>query len=139
MRRPPPVPPHPDLIRRPLGSFGWIEDRLLHEGWLGELGADAVAVLVLLALAADRQGASFYSRDRMASALGLCRAAVDEALQRLVDQRLVAVRPWRPGHRDGVWQLLPVPVRDQAVRQGKTMQASDLLRLLGFDGEPKTR
>ena len=104
----PPAPPHPDLLRTPSGSFGWLEDRLLHEGWLARLGADGVAVMTLLALAADRHGASFYSRDRMAERLGLSHDQIDEGLRRLLALNLVATRPWRAGGRDGVWQLLPV-------------------------------
>jgi hypothetical protein len=36
---------------------------------------------VLLAIAADRRGASFYRRERMAIALGMSRYEVDDALQ----------------------------------------------------------
>jgi hypothetical protein len=103
------TPPRPDLIRRPTERFGWLEDRLLREGWLQRLGPEAVCILVLLALAADRNGCSFYRRKRMAEALGLPRPNVDAALTRLLQMRLVAHRPWRPGDPDGIWQLLPLP------------------------------
>jgi hypothetical protein len=42
--------------------------------------------------------------------LGLHRQHVDRALARLLELGLVAHRPWRPGHPDGVWQFLPVAV-----------------------------
>jgi hypothetical protein len=64
---------------------------------------------VLLALAADRRGASFYRRDTMARALSMTRTALDRSLERLLELGLVDLRPWLPGHPDGVWQLLPVP------------------------------
>jgi len=96
-------------VREPVGSFGWLEDRLLHEGLLARLGAEGVAVLTLLALAADRKGASFYGRARMAERLGLSGGQIDEGLRRLLALELVAFRPWREGAADGVWQLLPVP------------------------------
>lgn len=107
--RPPPVPPRPELLRRPPGAFGWLDARLLHEGWLAHLGPDATAVLVLLALAADQRGASFYGRARMTSRLGIALPAVGRALDRLLKTGLVAHRPWRAGDPDGVWQLLPLP------------------------------
>jgi len=139
MTRRQPIPPHPELVRRPGGPFGWIDDRMLHGGWLARIGSDAIAVFVLLVLAADRRGASFYGRDTMATLLGFDRWRIDAALEQLLDQQLVAMRPWRPGHRDGVWQLLPLPQpqRDHD-RSARTMRAADVLKLLGFPLPRKT-
>lgn len=109
MMRQRPVPPHPELLRHPSRCFGWLDARLLREGWLAQLGPEAVAVLTLLALAADQHGASFYRRETMALALSLPRRELDRSLERLLELGLVAHRPWLPGHLDGVWQLLPVP------------------------------
>ena len=132
--RPPPLPPRPELLRRPTGPFGWLDAELLHDGRLRELGPGAIAVITLLALAADRHGASFFSRDRMAGALGMTRHEIDEALTRLVDADLIAHRPWRPGAADGVWQLLPVPRRAANSRPPTTgiVTAADILRSLGL-------
>ena len=104
-----PTPPRPDLVRRPGGAFGWLDARLLRDGWLVRLGPDSTAVLLFLALVADRQGASFYGREKMAVQLGLDRARIDRALDRLLLLELVDHRPWRDGLPDGVWQLLPLP------------------------------
>ena len=93
-------------------------------------------MLTLLALAADRHGASFWGRDRMASRLGLTRAHVDEALRRLLTAQLVAHRPWHPGDADGVWQLLPVPAREQRA-PGEPTALRDLLAKIGVT--PDTR
>ena len=138
MTRPPPTPPRPDYVRRPTRGFGWLDERLLRDGWLEDVGVDGTAVLVLLAIAADRRGASFFGRDRMAKVLGLDRARLDAALEQLLEFRLVALRPWRSGHRDGVWQLLPLPVRRADVRTERTLRAADVLSLLGFDATPNT-
>ncbi len=108
-----PAPPHPSLKRRPTSAFGWLDARLLHQRWLAGLGPDATAVLTLLALAADDQGASHWSRARMTQALRTSRRSLDAALQRLLDRGLVAHRPWRSGHADGVWQLLPLPEAEE--------------------------
>lgn len=132
-RRAPPVPPRPELERRPRDAFGWLEADLLHDGWLAEVGPHATAMLVLLALAADRRGASFFGRDRMALVLGMSRHEVDVALQQLIDSGLVDHRPWRVGANDGVWQLLPPPARRQPDRARQTLSAADILRRLGFE------
>ena len=131
-QRPPPKPPHPELERRPRGSFGWLGSELVHDGWLAELGPHATAILVLLAIAADRHGASFYSRERMASTLGMTRHDVDDALTRLLEARLVSHRPWRTGRADGVWQLLPPQTPRACPRASRTLTAAELLRELGF-------
>lgn len=107
--RTPPLPPRPDLWRRPREPFGWLPVRVLHQNWLCSLGPEVAAVLLLLALAADGRGASFYGRDRMASALCMTRRVLDQALQRLTQLGLLAFRPWNRTSQDGVWQLLPLP------------------------------
>jgi len=128
-----PAPPHPELVRRPQAPFGWLEAHLLHEHWLARLQPDATAVLLLLALAANRRGASYYSRARMADRLGIDIDRVDHAVDRLLELGLVALRPWRPGQRDGVWQILPVEPRINT-RTGACMSVVELLRSLGFPG-----
>ena len=131
-RRSPRVPPRPALERRPRGAFGWLDVELLHGAWLAEVGPHATAMLVLLALAADRRGASFFSRARMARALGMSRHEVDVALERLLDAGLVDHRPWRAGIRDGVWQLLQPSPRREPERSQQVLTAADVLRNLGF-------
>ncbi len=115
-----PRPPRPDLFRNPTESFGWLETRLLHEGWLKELGPKVNTVLLFLALAADRQGASYYGRASMATRLGLTWGEVDLALKRLLELNIVALRPWKATDQDGVWQILPLPAPGQ--RPSQTIQ-----------------
>ena len=127
------IPPVPDLVRQPTGRFGWLEDRLLHDDWLARLGPEGTSVMVLLALASDRHGASFFSRERMAAKLGISRHDVDQALARMLEWRLVAHRPWRQGHPDGIWQLLPLPRSERRKRGGEAISIGDLCRSLGLD------
>ncbi len=134
MTRLPPKPPHPGLRRRPGGGFGWLESRLLHEGTLAELGPDAISVLVLLALAADPYGASWYGRERMAALLGMPRERVDGALSLLLSKNLVAFRPWKRDPANGVWQLLPLPPKP--ARKKTLLSAGEILRSLGLGPAP---
>lgn len=124
-----PDPLFPDLVRRPREAFGWLEARFLHDRILADLGPEATAVLLLLALAADPKGASYYSRARIASFLNLPPEDVRRALDRLLEWHLVAFRPWSPGHKDGVWQLLPLPKKLPTTR-GKPTYAADILKAI---------
>ena len=129
--RSPPTPPHPDLVRKPSAPFGWLEAHLLHQHWLQRLQPDAIAVLLLLALAADRHGASYFSRPRMADRLGIDVGRVAAALARLLDLGLVAFKPWRRDAKDGVWQILPVE-QSRETRSNTILSVAELLRSLGF-------
>ena len=135
--RPSPTPPHPGLVRAPTRSFGWLDDRLLHEGWLARLEPSAIAVLTLLALAADGRGASYYGRARMAERLGMAFTEVDAALRRLLDLGLVDHRPWRQGDADGVWQLLPLPPRTESPSKPGVAPIAQILAGLGIHRRPK--
>lgn len=132
--RPRPKPPKPNSIRRPTSGFGWLDARMLRDGWLAELGPDGVAVLAFLAIAADRDGVSYYARDRVAVQLDLDLPRVDRALRKLQDAGLLAHRPWRAGRRDGVWQLLPVPDSPDDAHASRTLSAAQVLCRLGFAG-----
>jgi hypothetical protein len=123
-------------VRSPAGSFGWLDDRLLHEGWLARLEPPAVAVLTLLALAADRHGASYYGRARMAQRLGMAFTQIDAALRRLLDLGLVDHRPWRHGDLDGVWQLLPLPPRAESPHVPAAAPIGDILAQIGVHRRP---
>ena len=113
-----PDPPYPELARKPPRSFGWIDDRLRREDWLSRMGPHATSVYVLLVMAADRTGSSYYGRELMARSTGLTRHEIDSALERLLSLALVAHKPWRPGHVDGVWQLLPISKPHDRDRSG---------------------
>jgi hypothetical protein len=47
----------------------------------------------------------------MVATLAIPRRDLDDCLDRLMQLGLLAHRPWRDGHADGVWQLLPLPSR----------------------------
>lgn len=72
----------------------------------------------------------------MAALVGLDRAAIDRALERLRALGLLDLRPWSAGHPDGVWQLLPVPALAQPPRGGDAVSLSDLVRRLAAEEPP---
>jgi biotin operon repressor len=110
------VVPKPERIRA-LGcaaGFGWLDARLVHDGWLSLLTPEDLAVYVFLCLVANRQGVSWYRRDRIRHALDIDEQAVWQALKRLEQLGLVAYRPFHRNASEGFRQVLPVPVQGPA-------------------------
>jgi hypothetical protein len=111
-------------------SFGWIDARLKLDGWLAVLTPEAVSVYAFLCLAADRNGVSYYGRDRMARVLGLGDRELHLALRRLLELDLIAFRPFRAGSVDGFHQVLPVPPGGPPQPLGPVVEAlAERLRL----------
>jgi hypothetical protein len=104
------VVPRPQRVRR-IGEsgFGWLDARLHHHGWLEVLSPEALATYSFLCLAADRNGVSWYRRDRIARTLGMNEQRGRAALRRLYELDLVAYQPFRPQASDGFHQVLSVP------------------------------
>ena len=104
------VIPRPERMRQLRSSaFGWIDARLLKEGWLSFMEAEEIAVYLFLCLAANQQGVSWYRRDRIREALNLSEDAVRRALTRLVERDLVAYAPFRRFDSEGFRQVLSLP------------------------------
>ena len=109
-RSPRVIVPAPDRVRR-IGKsgFGWLEGGLLREGWLEVLSAEELAIYAFLCLVADRQGVSWYRRQRIGDTLGIPEAEARAALKRLCELDLLAYTPFRPGAPDGFLQVLSLP------------------------------
>ncbi|HLX73870.1 MAG TPA: hypothetical protein VKR26_03995 [Terriglobales bacterium] len=76
-----------DVRRRrkaPPRGFGWIDHRLLREGYVGRCSVQALALYLLLVCAADAQGLSYYSDTRAAALLGLEKLALLNARRELI-------------------------------------------------------
>jgi hypothetical protein len=81
----------PRRIRKaPPRGFGWIDHRLLRDGYISRCSPQALAVYVLLVCASDAQGLSYYSDARMAQLLTLEPAMLSQARRELIGLRLIA-------------------------------------------------
>ena len=108
---PPPVisrsPIRPDRIRRINGqSFAFLPHRFLREGFLCSLTPTELRLYVLLMLAADRNGMSFYGFDRICAVLEVDLDDFLDARNGLIDKDLLAFDGTR-------FQLLSLPATPQ--------------------------
>jgi len=100
--------PQPARVRKIEHSFAWIDHRLLRAGYLPVMGQPEQALYLFLALAADRNGVSFYRREKICAALGLDDHQFQLARDRLVDLGLIAFQPYTVLSPNGFYQLLPI-------------------------------
>jgi hypothetical protein len=83
----------PNRVRRITGSFAFIEHRFLRDGFWESLSHRELLLYVFFILAADRNGVSYYSYDKIYS---LLRISMDEYLNArnarnaLIDKDLIA-------------------------------------------------
>ena len=83
-------PINPQRARRIAGSFAFIEHRFLRSGFCAALTHHELLLYVFLVLAADRNGLSYYSYDKICT---LLRISVDEyifARDALIEKDLIA-------------------------------------------------
>jgi hypothetical protein len=101
------APIRPDRIRRINGqSFAFLPHRLLRDGFLSSLAPDEQRLYLFLVLAADKDGISFYSCDRICSILEMVLDDFIEVRNGLLVKDLIAF----DGTRFQVLSLPPAPV-----------------------------
>jgi hypothetical protein len=104
------VIPEPERMRRFARSgFGWVDARLLNNGWMAVLKPEEIAVYLFLCLVANQQGVSWYRRDRIRAALNLGEEETRRALARLCELDLVAYLPFSRYDSEGFRQVLSLP------------------------------
>jgi hypothetical protein len=89
-------------VRKIGGSFAFIEHRFLRDGFLASLNQHELLLYVFLVLAADRDGLSYYSYDKICTLLRLSVEEYIVARDALIDKNLIAF--------DGyLYQVLSLP------------------------------
>jgi hypothetical protein len=102
-------------------SFCFIPHRFLQDGFFSTLSCEELALYVFLILAADRNGMSYYSFERICSVLELCLEDFLEARNGLIEKDLIAF----DGRR---FQVLSLPAKP-VFRPCKPMQVSQDLEV----------
>lgn len=96
------LPVLPGRVRRMPDGFGWVDHRLVGSGSMRRCSTDALALYLVLATVADRDGLSYYGDALLCATLGWSRGRLDKARESLVEADLVG---WsRP-----MYQVLELP------------------------------
>lgn len=104
------VIPRPERMRQLRSSaFGWVDARMLKDGWLIAMQPSDIAVYLFLCLVANQQGVSWYRRDRIREALNLSEDETRRSLRRLIELDLIAYTPFSRYDSEGFRQVLSIP------------------------------
>ncbi len=77
-------------LRRIPNGFGWIDHRVLRDGIMRQCTTDALALYVVLILAADEEGISYYGNRLLCSLLGVSMGRLESARENLIHADLIA-------------------------------------------------
>ena len=113
-----------ERVRRIDGqSFAFLPHRFLRQGFLASLGSDELSLYVMLVLAADRFGMSFYHYDSICAITAMTLERYLEARNRLIHKDLIAF----DGSRYQVLSLpeRPVVPRSPALTTSQDFEAND--------------
>jgi hypothetical protein len=100
------------MRKAPPRGFGWIDHRLLRDGYIGRCSPQALALYVLLVCASDAQGLSYYSDPRIAQLLTLEPATMSQARRELIELGLIA-------YQKPLYQLLSLEGEELTVRESR--------------------
>jgi hypothetical protein len=119
------------LRRKPPCGFGWIDHRLLREGYLARCTPQALALYCLLVCASDERGLSFYSDPKLCAILGLESGELRRARRDLIQLGLIA-------HQAPICQLLALEETPPAPSLGRSGASYRLSRRAQAPSAPLT-
>ncbi len=109
-------------VRKIDGSFAWISHRFLRMGFWGSSTHHELLLYMFLVMAADRQGISYYSFDKICSLVSITPDEYILARNDLIDKNLIAFD-------DRLFQVLSLPREitfcDQILAGKKDMEQHD--------------
>ena len=100
--------PQPKKIRNIKGSFAWIDHRLIRNGYLEVMTHNDLSLYLFLVLVADRNGVSFYRKEKICQAVSLDFSPFEIAKDRLVNMKLIAFEGYSVLSPNGYYQILPI-------------------------------
>ena len=103
--------PQPQNIRKIKSSFAWIDHRLLQNGFLQVMTHQDLVLYLFLVLAADRNGVSFYRKEKICDTLNLDFRQFEIARDRLIDLKLIVFEGYTVLSPNGYYQVLPIEAK----------------------------
>jgi hypothetical protein len=103
--------PQPKNIRKIKDSFAWIDHRLIRNGFLETMTHHDMVLYLFLILAADRNGVSFYRKEKICQAVSLDFSQFEIARDRLVNMNLIVFESYSVLSPNGYYQVLPIEAK----------------------------
>jgi hypothetical protein len=103
--------PQPKNIRKIKDSFAWIDHRLMRNGFLETMTHHDMVLYLFLILAADRNGVSFYRKEKICQAVSLDFSQFEIARDRLVNTNLIVFESYSVLSPNGYYQVLPIEAK----------------------------
>ena len=100
--------PQPQNIRNIKGSFAWIDHRLVRNGFVETMTHPDMVLYLFLVLVADKNGVSFYRKEKICEAVSLDFSQFEIAKDRLVSMNLIAFESYSALSPNGYYQVLPI-------------------------------
>jgi len=119
--------PQPKKIRKIKGSFAWIDHRLMRNGFMETMTHQDIALYLFLILVADKNGVSFYRKEKICEAVSLDFSQFEIAKDRLINMKLVAFEAYSVLSPNGYYQVLPIESKAPDYSKQITQRLTDKL------------
>jgi hypothetical protein len=119
--------PQPKNIRKIKSSFAWINHHLMRNGFLEIMTHQDMALYLFLILAADKNGVSFYRKEKICQAVSLDYSQFEIAKDRLVNMNLIAFEGYSVLSPNGFYQVLPIEAKAPDYSKQITRKITDKL------------
>ena len=103
--------PQPKNIRNIKSSFAWIDHNLMRNGFIETMTHQEIALYLFLILAADKNGVSFYRKEKICQAVSLDYSRFEIAKDRLVNMNLIAFEGYSVLSPNGYYQVLLIEAK----------------------------
>ena len=100
--------PQPQKTRNIKGSFAWIDHRIMRNGFIETMTLQDIALYLFLILVADKNGVSFYRKEKICQAVSLDFSQFEIAKDRLINMKLIAFEGYSVLSPNGYYQVLPI-------------------------------